>query len=90
MDDLTVKQVEPRDARKSLLSAEELEHQKALSGYITIDTPVSICLDIKLLKKIICVCVCRMSASKILDTSSCFYMYFSPYLYIVVMCMNVE
>lgn len=63
VDDLTVKQVEPRDARKSLLSAEELEHQKALSGYITIDTPVSICLDIKLLKKIICVCVCRMSAS---------------------------
>ncbi|XP_042864266.1 NADH dehydrogenase [ubiquinone] iron-sulfur protein 4, mitochondrial-like [Penaeus japonicus] len=42
VDDLTVKQVEPRDAQKSMLSAEEAEHQKALSGYITIDTPADI------------------------------------------------
>ncbi|KAK8745955.1 hypothetical protein OTU49_017200 [Cherax quadricarinatus] len=39
VDDLTLKQVEPQDTRKSLLSSEEVQHQKALAGYITVDTP---------------------------------------------------
>ncbi|KAK3884134.1 hypothetical protein Pcinc_000903 [Petrolisthes cinctipes] len=38
VDDLNVKQVEPRDSQKSLLSIEEEQHEKALAGYITIDT----------------------------------------------------
>nr|XP_045601029.1 NADH dehydrogenase [ubiquinone] iron-sulfur protein 4, mitochondrial-like [Procambarus clarkii] len=42
VDDLNVKQVEPLDTRKTLLSHEEVQHQKALAGYITIDTPVDI------------------------------------------------
>ncbi|KAG7171297.1 NADH dehydrogenase [ubiquinone] iron-sulfur protein 4-like [Homarus americanus] len=41
VDDLTVKQVEPKDT-KSILASEEVQHQKAISGYITIDTPVDI------------------------------------------------
>ncbi|XP_071547171.1 NADH dehydrogenase [ubiquinone] iron-sulfur protein 4, mitochondrial-like [Panulirus ornatus] len=41
VDDLTVKQVEPCDARKSL-NPEEVKHEKALAGYITIDTPTDL------------------------------------------------
>lgn len=41
-------------------------------------------------KNYLCLCLQNECKSKTLDTSSCFYMYFSPYLYIVVMCMNVE
>ncbi|MPC46637.1 hypothetical protein E2C01_040361 [Portunus trituberculatus] len=40
VDDLTVKQVEPKSAHKTLMTSEEESHEKAVSGYITIDTPV--------------------------------------------------
>lgn len=46
VDDLTVKQVEPCDARRSILSSDEAQHEKALAGYITIDTPVSLFIHI--------------------------------------------
>ncbi|XP_045137680.1 NADH dehydrogenase [ubiquinone] iron-sulfur protein 4, mitochondrial-like [Portunus trituberculatus] len=39
VDDLTVKQVEPKSAHKTLMTSEEESHEKAVSGYITIDTP---------------------------------------------------
>lgn len=37
-----MKQVEPQDPHRSLQTSEELSHEKALAGYITIDTPVSL------------------------------------------------
>lgn len=40
VEDLTVKQVEPKSAQKTLMTSEEASHEKAVSGYITIDTPV--------------------------------------------------
>lgn len=43
VDDLKVKQVEPQDVHRSLQTSEEVSHEKALSGYITIDTPVCVC-----------------------------------------------
>lgn len=39
VDDLTVKQREPQDLHRTLQTSEEVSHEKALSGYITIDTP---------------------------------------------------
>ncbi|XP_066942441.1 NADH dehydrogenase [ubiquinone] iron-sulfur protein 4, mitochondrial [Macrobrachium rosenbergii] len=42
IDDLSAKQVEPSDAKKSMMTVEEAEHAKAMQGYITIETPLDI------------------------------------------------
>ncbi|KAK7071076.1 NADH dehydrogenase Fe-S protein subunit 4 ndufs4 [Halocaridina rubra] len=42
VEDISAKQVEPKDAKKSMLSIAEIEHAKAMDGYITVDTPVDI------------------------------------------------
>ncbi|XP_068227151.1 NADH dehydrogenase [ubiquinone] iron-sulfur protein 4, mitochondrial [Palaemon carinicauda] len=42
VDDLTVKQIEPKDSKKSFMTSEEVEHDRAMKGYITIETPLDI------------------------------------------------
>lgn len=42
LEDLSAKQVEPKDSKKSMMTLAEAEHAKAMEGYITLETPVDI------------------------------------------------